>query len=97
MDREYGVGRGRIDLLLRWPATTGIQRFAVELKVWRNNSWNDELEQGLTQLAGYLARLGLTEGTLILFDSRSVALPLPDRVLREEIEHGGSQITVLRL
>lgn len=97
IDREYGVGRGRIDLLLRWPTATGIQRFAVELKVWRDSSWADELEQGLAQLAGYLARLGLTEGTLLLFDSRSVALPLPDRVRREKIEHGGYQMTVLRL
>ncbi|KYF86592.1 hypothetical protein BE20_28545 [Sorangium cellulosum] len=40
VDREYGVGRGRIDLLVRWPHTgedgkRAWQREAIELKVWR--------------------------------------------------------------
>lgn len=35
VDREYGVGKGRIDLLLRRPYGDGlVQREAVELKVW---------------------------------------------------------------
>ncbi len=40
IDREYGVGRGRIDLLVRWPypgpgGRREWQREAFELKVWR--------------------------------------------------------------
>ena len=41
IDREYGVGRGRVDLLVRWPyrapdGSRAVQRLAVEIKVWRS-------------------------------------------------------------
>jgi hypothetical protein len=39
VEREYGVGRGRIDLLVRWPYVRDgqrhVQRHALELKLWR--------------------------------------------------------------
>jgi hypothetical protein len=60
IDREYGVGRGRIDLCVRWTRVGGVQRWAVELKVWRDGR-PDPLPEGLRQLAGYLERLGLDE------------------------------------
>jgi hypothetical protein len=74
VDREYGVGRGRIDLLIRWPykLPLGERRWqleAVELKVWRSRQANPR-EEGLEQLDAYLGRLGLEEGTLIIFDRR---------------------------
>jgi hypothetical protein len=74
IDREYGLGRRRIDLLLRWPyrAEDGgrlVQREAMELKVWRKGE-KDPLPQGLAQLDGYLEGLGLREGTLVIFDRR---------------------------
>jgi hypothetical protein len=58
VEREYGVGRGRIDLLVRWPYRTpagkrAYQREAVELKVWRPND-ADPLAEGLAQLDAYL-------------------------------------------
>jgi hypothetical protein len=75
IDREYGLGRRRIDLLLRWPyrGEDGgrlVQREAMELKVWRKGE-KDPLSQGLAQLDGYLEGLGLDEGTLVIFDRRS--------------------------
>ena len=97
IDREYAVGRGRIDLLIRWPLPSGeVERFALELKVWRDRA-GDPLPSGLKQLSAYLARLGLDTGTLVLFDQRSDAPPLPERCSRAEVEHGGRTITVLRL
>ena len=96
IDREYGVGRGRIDLCVRWPHPGGVQRWAVELKVWRDDR-PDPLPEGLAQLSGYLARLGLEEGTLILFDHRTTAPPIPGRCTQIEIEHEGRKIDVLRL
>lgn len=74
IDREYGLGRKRIDLLLRWPYKDAEgkrveQREALELKVWRPRE-KDPLEQGLSQLDGYLERLGLPEGALVIFDRR---------------------------
>jgi hypothetical protein len=74
VDREYGVGRGRIDLLVRWPYPEQGQRrwqlHAVELKLWRENQ-ADPLSDGMVQLDGYLERLGLPEGVLVLFDRRA--------------------------
>jgi hypothetical protein len=74
IDREYGVGRGRIDLLVRWPyrladGQRAVQKRALELKVWRPGQ-SDPLAQGLEQLDGYLARLRLRRGVLIIFDRR---------------------------
>ncbi len=98
IDREFGVGSGRIDILITWPLPNGeVERFAVELKVWRRDRDPDPLNQGLDQLSAYLDRLGLSRGTLILFDRRPSAPPLPERASRSETTHQGRQITVLRL
>lgn len=99
IDREYGVGRGRIDLCVRWPCPDcpgGVQRWAIELKVWRDGR-PDPLEEGFTQLSSYLHRLGLDSGTLILFDSRSGTVPVPERCSSTEVEREGRRITVVRL
>lgn len=66
VDREYALGRGRIDLCLEWRQ----QRFAFELKVWRDGE-PDPVGEGLEQLDEYLARLGLASGWLVVFDQRS--------------------------
>ncbi len=100
IDREYAVGSGRVDLLVRWPlpAATGggVQRFAAEIKVRRDKDGDPEGE-GLEQLSEYLDRLGLDEGTLVLFDQRSDAPPITERCSRREQVYGGRRITVLRL
>ncbi len=97
IDREYAVGSGRIDLCVRWPLAGGkVQRFAVELKVWRDRE-ADPLAGGLEQLAGYLERLDLDQGTLTLFDRRANALPLPERVERFETIHNDRLVVVWRL
>jgi len=96
IDREYAIGSGRIDLCVRWPHPGGLQRWAVELKVWRDGR-PDPLDGGLEQLGAYLDRLGLEEGTLILFDGRTKAPPLPERCSQSDVEHRGRRIVMLRL
>lgn len=96
IDREYAAGSGRVDLLIRWPHPQGAERFAIEIKVWRDGR-PDPLPEGLAQLTAYLDRLGLGEGTLLLFDARSTAPPLPDRCAVEEREEGRRRIRVVRL
>lgn len=101
VDREYGVGRGRIDLCIRWPwtgadARRAWQREGLELKVWREGK-ADPLEQGLEQLDAYLERLGLEVGTLVVFDARPQAPPTPKRTRLEAARTpSGRQVTVLR-
>lgn len=101
VDREYGVGRGRIDLLIRWPfidesGQRRLQREAVELKAWHPGR-PDPLAQGLEQLDGYLDRLDLTTGVLAVFDRRAEAKPIPDRTsLSSVISPRGRAVTLLR-
>jgi hypothetical protein len=101
IDREYGIGRGRIDLLVRWGYATpdgerAWQREALELKVWRDRK-KDPLEQGLSQLDGYLDKTGLDTGVLVIFDRRSVAADVDERTRFEEATSpAGRAVTVLR-
>ena len=96
IDREYAVGSGRIDLCVRWPRPGRTERWAVELKVWRDRR-PDPVPQGLKQLASYLERLSLDHGTLIVFDGRSETKPLPERCSVEEMPAEGKRIDVVRL
>jgi type II secretory pathway predicted ATPase ExeA len=96
IDRELAVGSGRVDLCVRWPHPAGVERWAVELKVWRAGQ-ADPLASGLRQLDEYLQRLGLDRGTLVLFDLRPNALPIPERCSIQETEFEGRRITVARL
>ena len=96
IDREYAVGSGRVDLCIRWPLDNGTQRFAIELKVWRQGR-SDPAEAGLKQLGRYLERLGLDEGTLIIFDQRDDAVPFAQRGSRKNRTVDGRSVLVLRL
>ncbi len=101
IDREYGVGRGRIDVLVRWPSPNAIsprawQREAFELKVWAEGK-PDPLTQGLKQLESYLERLGLSQGTLVIFDRRKDALPSASRTqILASITPKGYSVRLLR-
>ena len=101
IEREYGVGRGRIDLLLRWPyrGASGerlLQREAIEIKVWRPGK-PDPLAQGLVQLDAYLGRLGLDSGWLVILDRRAEAAPIEKRTRFEAARTpSGRAVRVLR-
>lgn len=92
LEREYAIGRDRMDLCLRYQAVT----LGIELKVWRDKS-GDPKTAGLEQLDGYLARLGLDTGWLFIFDRRSNALPIADRLTTEEaVSPQGRRVTIVR-
>ena len=72
IDREYGLGRKRTDLLIRKPLTNNyggpIQRVVMELKILRK-SLGTTIEEGLHQTAEYMDIVGsVDEGHLIIFD-----------------------------
>ena len=92
LEREYAIGRDRMDLCLRYGEVT----LGIELKVWRTRKV-DPLSKGLEQLDGYLARLGQDCGWLVIFDRRYNALELEER-LKTEIQATpmGREITVIR-
>lgn len=61
LEREYAIGSDRMDLCLRYGPTT----LAIEIKVQRGDR-NNQLTRGLTQIDGYLARLNLNSGWLVI-------------------------------
>ncbi|MEI2782433.1 MAG: hypothetical protein V9H25_14685 [Candidatus Competibacter sp.] len=73
IDREYGLGRKRTDLLVQWPLDEArgflgpVQRAVLELKLL-HKSLEATLREGLAQTADYLDRTGAEEGHLLLFD-----------------------------
>ena len=67
IEREYGLGRTRTDLLVKWPQGGTESKFVVECKLVRG-SLDATLKQGLEQTAGYMDRCGAQEGHLVLFD-----------------------------
>ena len=86
IDREYGLGRGRTDLLITKPLTDQyggpFQRIVLELKILRSNI-EETIQKGLVQTAGYMDKCGgtINEGHFILFDRR------PNRSWEEKIWH----------
>jgi hypothetical protein len=51
-------------------------------------------ERALAQVAGYLDRLGLHEGWLVLFDLRT-RKPWAERLTLREVEHQGKRLHVV--
>ena len=79
IEREYGLGRGRTDLLVLWPREAGQpsdlwERFVVECKVLRDSdrkslAWT--VEKGVEQTLGYMKQCGAGEGHLVVMDRRN--------------------------
>ncbi|WP_129673865.1 ATP-binding protein [Candidatus Chloroploca sp. Khr17] len=74
VEREAAVGRGRLDLRLEF----GNVVLPIEVKVWREGNPDPQTE-GLAQLDGYLAGLGLDTGWLVVFDQRPGQPPIAER------------------
>jgi len=92
LDREYAIGRGRMDLLLR----RGPDALAVELKVWRDGQ-PDPATDGLAQLDRYLDGLGLPTGWLVVFDRRSAQPPIAVRTSAAvAMTPAGRSVTLVR-
>lgn len=97
IDREYGLGRGRTDLLIRKPLTDHyggpIQRIVLELKIKRN-SLEKTIEDGLRQTWEYMDKAGaVDEGHFIIFD-RTPGKPWEEKIWHKECEYNGLKIMV---
>ena len=93
VEREYGLGRHRADLLLEWPRGEGRRdRFVVECKVLRRGRETTERE-GLEQTAADMDRSGAKAGHLVIFD-RSEERSWAEKIYRREAERDGFPITI---
>ena len=97
IDREYGLGRKRTDLLIRKPLTDGyggpIQRVVLELKIKRG-ALDAVIKKGLQQTAEYMDTVGsVDEGHLIIFD-RDGQKSWDERIWHRPYEQDGRTIVV---
>ena len=69
IEREYGLGRGRTDLLIIWPHGDRVRRFVIECKVLHpRRSLESTIDEGVEQTAGYADRCAADAGHLVIFD-----------------------------
>jgi hypothetical protein len=87
IEREYGLGRGALDILVEWRG----RRHAIEVKLRRSTETETE---ALDQLVRYLDHAGLAEGWLVLFDLRKRQSWAKRLYVREE-EHRGKRVHVV--
>jgi len=72
IEREYGLGRRRTDLLVLWPIKADepvFQKTVIELKICYK-SLEAVIADGLEQTADYMDKCGASKGHLVIFDRR---------------------------
>jgi hypothetical protein len=87
VEREYGLGRGALDLMICWKD----ERHAIEVKVRRDTETEAE---ALDQVARYLDHAGLGEGWLVMFDLRKER-SWAEKLFAREVAHEGKTIRLL--
>jgi type II secretory pathway predicted ATPase ExeA len=87
IEREYGLGRGALDLFVEWKK----ERHAIEVKLRRDTETEKD---ALDQVARYLDHLGLSEGWLVMFDLRAET-PWQERLFTREVEHRNKKIRIV--
>ncbi len=96
VEREYGLGRKRTDLLVLWPYSSPgeerVQRVVIELKILYK-TLEKTLEEGLQQTWEYMDRCAAAEAHLIIFDRRENRA-WDKKVFRREETFEGHPITV---
>jgi hypothetical protein len=104
VEREYGLGRMRTDLLIIWPYKGGVQnmppvqnksavqKVVIELKVL-HKSLDDTIAEGLKQTVEYMDRCNTDQGHLVIFD-RSEGKSWEEKIFKREEKYQNKTITV---
>ena len=103
IEREYGLGRRRTDLLIVWPvaeragespggAGGNAQKVVVECKLLHGGA-ERTLRDGLAQTRAYMDRCRAVEGHLVLFD-RDPDRAWDEKLYRRETTEGGVPVTI---
>jgi len=92
VEREYGLGKRRTDLMLSWPFKTGVQEVVIELKI-RYGDLESTIEKGLEQTRSYMDKCGTKEGYLLIFD-RSADVSWEEKIFKQKREIKGLPIFI---
>jgi hypothetical protein len=93
IEREYGLGRRRTDLLILWTLPGAVQRVVIEVKVVKSLG-EQMLAEAVAQTSDYLDKAGAGEGHLILFDRRPERSWADKLYRRTELDTKGRPIIV---
>ena len=91
IEREYGLGRKRTDLLIVWPQGDRTRRFVVECKIL-HKSLEQTIAEGIEQTTNYMDRCAAEAGHLVIFD-RSDS-PWADKIFHRRVSTGDTCIDV---
>ena len=108
IEREYGLGRMRTDLLILWPVggdrsagmpqrrsqSVGgdVRRYVVECKLL-HKSLERTIGDGIEQTRAYMDRCSAEEGHLVIFD-RTEARPWDEKIFRRTVTVGAAPVTI---
>ncbi len=94
IEREYGLGRMRTDLLVVWPVPgdVALQRVVIECKLLYK-SLEQTIVAGLDQTRAYMDRCAASEGHLVIFD-RTAGVSWDDKIFRREEGMGAEKVVV---
>ncbi|MEA1966966.1 MAG: ATP-binding protein [Thermodesulfobacteriota bacterium] len=105
IEREYGLGRMRTDLLMLWPlnrAAAGkpswtrwqgpVQKSVIELKIL-HKSLEKTIVHGLEQTFAYMDRCSAVDGHLVIFNRRS-NLSWEEKIFKQTRSFQGKKIVV---
>ena len=105
IEREYGLGRMRTDLLLLWPLNAAepgqpswtrwqgpVQKVVIELKILYK-SLESTVADGLKQTWAYMDRCGAADGHLVVFDRRP-EVPWKEKIFQRRERFEGEVIGI---
>jgi len=92
VEREYGLGNRRTDLLIVWPQDGQVHHFVIECKLL-HKGLEATIRSGLEQTAAYMDRCGAECGHLVIFD-RDEEKKWADRIFRRRESFEGTEIEI---
>ena len=93
VEREYGLGRGRTDLMIIWPQGESTRKFVIECKL-RRDGLQRTIDDGVEQTAEYMDRCAAEAGHLVIFD-RDKGRSWAKKVFRKKVRaESGAEIEV---
>jgi hypothetical protein len=92
LEREYGLGHMRTDLLVIWPYAGGVQKAVIELKLL-HKSLTQTVTAGLEQTWAYMDRCATREGHLVVFD-RPAGKPCEEKLFHRQEPFKGHTIDI---
>jgi len=92
VEREYGLGRKRTDLLIIWNYHDKIQRVVLELKILRS-SLKKTMTEGLKQTWDYMDKCGTDDGHLVIFN-RDKDVSWDDKIFQQDAIYQDKKIMI---